>query len=287
MMKLKKNYVLIILSIILVGCSPPDITDNKNTEVKWYNVTENRTELAREFDRVGINHNKELDNIYQELNFYKNSKRSSKENGLSINEVNKIVDSYYSMKYSRNITEITENEIIEYNSLEDLELTEKVSFYINQFDNIVKNNNSNELIFKKVELLETEAINNLTQEESYILLSYSATMRASLAYWNENLENWDNLLTHEERLLLKSRFVWPWERIKWMATSDALGAAAGAAVGAVIGLRFGGVGAAVGAGIGAAIAGVISSKEGWNTGRLCIIVPLTTIENGIKIKEKW
>ena len=159
-----------------------------------------------------------------------------------------------------------------------------VAHYIAKIESILNAPlNSLEATQEAITAVEAESIPQLSGGDLDQFMSYAETAKASLEFWTDNY-----ILLSGENDEESARF-FSWIRRKWnqyknklamMAASDAAGAAAGAAVGATIGASISGVGAGPGAIIGATAAGTASSAEGFKTGKLCIVVPLT------KIKQK-
>lgn len=116
-------------------------------------------------------------------------------------------------------------------------------------------------------------------EEKNPFYAYTATSRASLAYWYDNINDWDNL---RENNAQAGRYISIWRRIAGCVASDAGGAAVGAAMGAAIGSGIPGVGTAIGAVVGAVVVGGASSATGWATGNFSIVVPITELNRRVE-----
>lgn len=150
------------------------------------------------------------------------------------------------------------------------------SILINPLDSLEATQNA-------ITAVEAQAIPQLSGTDLDQFMSYAETAKASLDFWADNYATLSGETDEDS-----ARF-FSWIRKKWdeykhklamMAASDAAGAAAGAVVGASIGAGAGGIGAVAGAAIGAAAASVASSAQGFQTGKLCVVIPLE------KIKQK-
>jgi len=84
---------------------------------------------------------------------------------------------------------------------------------------------------KQIERIEKEAEQVILHEEKMPFYAFTATSRASLAYWYDNLTDWSALRND----VPNGRFIFiDWFRVMIATASDAAGAAAGAAIRAAI-----------------------------------------------------
>ena len=253
--------VSVSMVVLLIGCKFWEIPRNGNklntdnvTVTQWSNITENRPESIKHFDSVGIEHNKMLAEVYGQLNLYKNSSRraAAKNSDLSDEEINTIVIRYFS---DTGIIRSVESEMsdISHEKYQFLPSTQK---YIDKIENLIANKEVelNEVL-KGIELIELEADVVIPNVDKVAFYSYTATMRASLAYWSEHIDEWDALRDNstikadDDRGWFQDLWRKYRERIAMSAASDAAGAAVGAGIGALIASETG-PGAAVGAAIG-------------------------------------
>lgn len=282
---MKKGIIILaILIITFASCKISEVGSEKNTEVNSINWTflENRSETALEYETVGVQHNEMLSDIYSSCETLLNEKKSRdiSNNYLTEDDISEVINNYFdSLSSTRNLSV---SEII-YTSEEELdnELDEEAVIYINKIRNYLNDcDDEYEEVIYNIEVIEEEAVEKLSDMSLAEFLSYSTTKRASLAYWMENLESWDSLLTGEE--ISESRGFGSWLRKKMKkykrqlitAASDAAGAALGARIGASLGGQIGAI-------AGAAVCGAASSVEAWKTSSYCVIVNLSDIKDGI------
>ena len=293
-MKMKKSFsfimvTTIVFAFLVAGCKFSNdvdtqrLKDNENA-TKWSNLTQNRPQIAKEFDSVGADHNKMLGEVYNELVSFKDAqiRAVSDKKGLSDEDISFVINRYFSGTKVR--AAVTENS-------EDIESAPEFTFspaaqkFIDRIkvliDPITVETPQHEVaeVLKQIEGIEQEAEAIVLPEEKNPFYAYTATSRASLAYWYDNIKDWDNL---RENNAQAGRYISIWRRLKACVASDAAGAAVGAAMGAAIGSGIPGVGTVVGAAVGAVVVGGASSATGWATGNFSIVVPITDLNRRVE-----
>ncbi|MBQ9237744.1 MAG: hypothetical protein IJ191_00285 [Treponema sp.] len=284
-----------IIASIVMGCKF-NITDasHKNdgvpiTTTQWANLIDERPDIAQQFDDVGIKHNETLNALYNELALYKNSSaRRAHAEGLSDDEINMVMHKFFSTKETtRSATELLDIRSTEQESYVFSVETQK---YIDRVDDLVAHKKGElEVILGDIEYVEKEAELNIPEIDREAFYSYTATTRASLAYWAEHIAEWDVLRgdiaddTAYERGALLNWLKAQRRKIAMCVASDAAGAAVGAGIGASMGSIENGPGAVAGAMIGAIVVGGASSAQGWKTGEFSIVVPWSDLEKRLGI----
>ncbi|MBQ9630746.1 MAG: hypothetical protein IJR49_04090 [Treponema sp.] len=287
-----RNFILsiVLMTSIFVGCKFETniLAKNNNpsiTKTKWANLVENRPTTVQQFDGVGVNHNEMLDDLYSELSLYKNSpSRKATLGFLSNEEINIVINKFFFENTgTRSATEIF---YAPNSEKESYVFSNETQHYINIIDDVVSNKDAElDIILADIEQIEIQAESNIPEIDKNAFFSYTATIRASLAYWTEHLEEWDALRgIHYEDSQIERGAILNWfkkqrKKIAMCAASDAAGAAVGAGIGAGLGSAAGGPGAVVGAAIGATIVGAASSAQGWSTGELCIVIPWSKLKS--------
>jgi len=248
-MKMKKSFSFImgtavVFALLAAGCKFSNdvdtqrLKDNENA-TKWSNLTQNRPQIAKEFDSVGADHNKMLGEVYNELVSFKDAqiRTVSDKKGLSDEEISFVINRYFSGTKARAADDVTQNS-------EDIESAPEFTFspaaqtFIDRIKALIDPitvetpQNEVEAVLKQIEAIEQEAEAIVLPEEKNPFYAYTATSRASLAYWYDNIKDWDNLCENNAQT---GRYISIWRRLKACAASDAAGAAVGAAMGAAIG----------------------------------------------------
>ena len=298
-MKLKKFLSFVAAATVILcgfGCKFSNGVDAQNLKTdneqttKWSNFTQDRPQIAQQFDSIGVDHNKVLGEVYEELvNFKNTSARAvSNETGLSDEEISFVINRYFSGTNTRSVDGSAQN-LAGFESVPEFTFSPSAQSFIDRIklliDPITDATPQNEVedVMKRIESIEKEAEPVLLPEEKAPFYAYTTTSRASLAYWYDNIAKWDALRNTSEQT---SRYISIWKKIGASVASDAAGAAVGAAIGAAIGAGIMGVGAPVGAVIGAVVVGGASSGTGWSTGKFSIVVPITDLNRRIREKEK-
>ena len=283
----------VICTLLVAGCKVSNGLatqslgkDNENA-TKWSNLTQNRPQIAKEFDTVGEGHNKMLAEVYNELVSFKDTQARavSDKNGLSDEEISFVINRYFSGIKAR--TAVTENSE-DSESAPEFEFSPAAQKFIDRIkvliDPITEGTSQNEVeaIIKQIESIEQEAETVVLSEEKEPFYAYTATSRASLAYWHDNIKNWDNL---RENNAQAERYISLFQKIAGSIASDAGGAAAGWAKGGELAEQLfpGNQNVKLAAQIicSAAVAGV-SSAEGWRQGTYVIVMPIEWLIGKIK-----
>lgn len=297
-MKMKKSFsfimvTTIVFALLVAGCKfSNDVDtqslskDNENA-TKWSNLTQNRPQIAKEFDSVGVDHNKMLGEVYTELVSFKDAqiRAVSDKKGLSGEDISFVIHRYFSGTKAR--AAVTENS-------EDIESAPEFTFspaaqtFIDRIkvliDPITVETPQHEVeaVLKQIEAIEQEAEAVVLPEEKNPFYAYTATSRASLAYWYDNIKDWDNL---RENNVQAGRYISIWRRIAGCVASDAGGAVAGWSKGGELAEKLfpGNEKVKLAAQIicSAAVAGV-SSAEGWSQGTYVVVMPIEWLIGKIK-----
>lgn len=111
-MKMKKSFsfimvATIVFAFLVAGCKFSNdvdtqrLKDNENA-TKWSNLTQNRPQIAKEFDSVGADHNKMLGEVYNELVSFKDAqiRAVSDKKGLSDEDISFVINRYFSEQKS-------------------------------------------------------------------------------------------------------------------------------------------------------------------------------------------
>lgn len=256
-------------------------TDNEQT-TKWSNFTQDRPQIAQRFDSIGVDHNKTLGELYDTLAEYKNTQaRSVGKTGLTDEEIASVMNRFFFQNAVDGIIRAAEvNTVPEAETNIEFVFSSAAQSFIDQIklliDPITSATPQNEVeeVMKRIESIEKEAESILLPEEKAPFYAYTATSRASLAYWYDNIAKWDALRNTSEQT---SRYISIWRRIAGAVASDAGGAYHGCLRGGELADKFapgnskvklaaqiicGGVGAAW------------SSPEGWRRGTYVVVAPL-------------
>lgn len=295
-MKLRRFLSFVAATTVIlyvVGCKFSNGVDTQTLKkgnehiTQWSNLTQGRPQIARQFDNVGIDHNKELGNVYEKLVNFKNTqpRNVSDKKGLSDEEISFVINRYFSETNIRSVNNSRQNS----DGLEhvpEFTFSPSAQSFIDQIkiliDPITDATPQSEVegVIKQIEDIEKKAEPVLLPEEKAPFYAYTATSRASLAYWYDNVKHWDEL--RNPSTTSSARYISIWRRIGASVASDAAGAAVGAAMGAAIGAGIAGVGAPIGAIVGAVVVGGASSATGWVTGNLSIVVPITDLNERVR-----
>lgn len=292
-MKIKLVLWCTLLGVLLAGCkfaiNGKFSKDNNSscTTTQWANLIDDRPDIAIKFDDVGGQHNEMLVNLYNELVAYKASSTRNAQihHYLTDGEIKMVIHNFFANNEYRS-SEVLGEDVT---SQEQYNFSEESQVYICMIDEAVSNEeNDLKMVLENIERIERDAETHIPTVDVEAFYSYTATTRASLAYWTEHVAEWENLRSSSfdddqaARGAIIDWFKKQRKKIAMCAASDAAGAAVGAGVGAALGSVAGGPGAAAGAALGAIIVGAASSAEGWSTGELCIVVPWSKLKDKIK-----
>ncbi|MBE6349847.1 MAG: hypothetical protein E7062_03730 [Spirochaetaceae bacterium] len=254
-----KKSLFVLLALTTLFC----ISCQNDVEVG------NGEQLA--FSTIGEKHNAILENYYNLNSTTRNCTYNNFNNYFNIDDKSVFIylDVSRSIENGSLVSELDSKGYLE-NSAKN---------YIYAVEEILNNPNSSlESTQLAIVDIEEKASKELNDSDLIQFYSYSSTAKASLSFWNENIE----ILSDDSEEITRGIVSW-WNKYKhkiaMSAASDAAGAAAGALVGATLGSSIPGIGSATGAIIGATIAGAASSIEGFKTGKLCIVIPYSKIEN--------
>lgn len=277
MKKIKLIVLMLVTTIGIISC---------NNDLEKDTKLEKTVVVSERFSDIGRAHNEMLNDFYYGDNSSRNASKSYRD--LSIEEYFGVIDKKYVVKdigvqNARTADEGTQtaSDIL----LEELSVSEISCSYISQVEEILETSfESMEETKKAITEIEAEALVKNSEDDIFEFLSYAETAKASLEFWNENLEILEENREKGEasRGIIKNLWNKYKHKLGMMAASDAAGAAAGAAVGAIYGSQIPAVGTALGATIGATVAGAASSAEGFKKDCVCIIIPLTDIQKKIE-----
>jgi hypothetical protein len=253
------------------------------------------------FEKIGSEHNKGLDYIFEQI---KNNSGVSKEIKLkgakslyqivedasiafvSKSDYGKSVNSeelaeIINLTYKGNLLKSYETRVM--TNIDELDfLSPEQKDYIRKYENIISSLPDDKDItvtIGKIKTLEAEIIEKCSSDEIVPLLSATSVGRYSLQYWEKNLYKWATLFMPEETQNIsmftprlkngqevnatQDDWDWFWDTLKGMGESDSIGAAIGAGIGSLAG----GVGAIPGAVSGGCYAsagsGVKSLLQRW------------------------
>lgn len=276
---LPKIAIIFLLNIILFSCSNEKIDEDSS------NLTANEITLIKE---VGANHNRALDVIYDKLLRSKNEGtllRTNLEPRLEINNsltefgetiyqeeklsiyISSIAEGESILTQSENLNEYTNfSAIIEQSFIEikDKFIVANMNSsacdnYLDEIKNIMLNSYNNSDLTNLTTILdlkfsEIETANTLNTAQKAILLSTIDLYKASLIYWESNINNWFELNNQDS-----NKIEGPNINYTVVGAADAIGAVRGAVIGAAAGLPVGGIGAIPGAICGALAGGAQGS----------------------------
>jgi hypothetical protein len=250
-----------------------------------FNSVDPSTELNIDFEKIGQEHNKGLDYIFEQLKIDQESQSitlkqenksitlKSSDSMLDFSIIEKASVLFVTMSdYGKGIEKEKFSKIINLTSekiplkstntnTDHLVLTKSQQYYMNKYKEIIMSmTNDIKPVIKKLEKLDAEIILNCTSEEVIPLLAMTSVGKYSLQYWNENLYKWVTLFNPDAKQLesnliprLKSGDIevqtneseWGW----FWSTLESMGQSdgIGAAIGAGAGALAGGVGAIPGA----------------------------------------
>ena len=297
-MKLRRFLSFVAATTVIlyvVGCKFSNGVDTQTLKkgsehiTQWSNLTQDRPQIARQFDNVGIDHNKELGNVYEELVNFKNtqSRNVSDKKGLSDEEISFVINRHFSKNITRMVNDSVQNSD-ERKSVSEFTFSPSAQSFIDQIkiliDPITDATPQSEVegVIKQIEDIEKKAEPVLLPEEKAPFYAYTATSRASLAYWYDNVKHWDELRDASSQT---ARYISVFRRIAGCVASDAGGAVAGWTKGTELAnsLAPGNEKVKLSAQIicSAAVAG-ISSAEGWRQGTYVVVAPVEWLIGKIK-----
>lgn len=290
MKKEKLFFFCLVVAMTLLSCT--NELDNFVSKKKEAEIGKELSEiLPKQYADIGINHNDILYDFY-----FNNADRQILNTPISYKELSvedyfgKFDKKYYFKdilsEYSRNVQDnVSVTESLAENEL----ITKKGAEYISKIENILDEPlDSLEETQDAISKIEIEVLVDSENENLYDFFSYAETAKASLEFWNENIEILDSSeeLNNNDRGIFKNLWNKYKHRLGMMAASDAAGAAAGAILGAALGAEIlGPQGAAIGAIIGATAVGVPSSAEGFKKDAVCIVFSLDSLRKKIEQKS--
>jgi hypothetical protein len=274
------NFAIVLVSVVSLGFFMQSCDNFED-----FNSVDPSTELNIDFEKIGQEHNKGLDYIFEQLKIDQESKsiRLKQENkSITLNSSDSILNFSIIEKasvlfvtmsdYGKGIEKEKISKIISLTSekislksantnTDHLVLTKSQQYYMNKYKEIIMSmTNDIKPVIKELEKLDAEMILNCTSEEVIPLLAMTSVGKYSLQYWNENLYKWVTLFNPDAKQLesnlvprLKSGDIevqtneseWGW----FWNTLESMGQSdgIGAAMGAGAGALVGGVGAIPGA----------------------------------------
>jgi hypothetical protein len=218
-------FIIVIYTIFsLQSCSFEDYPD-LNT------LSEAEKEIVSQFDAVGVNHNKAMEQVYNKLSEdIKNADFSSNEllsmtvdytkeiTPLCVTSIDKsslklknsignidemLIDSFVNMGFDLVINRRTvilkntqNNSIDPFKIIQDnlSNKSQNLNTYLKSLFSITEKNNSIEEYNKKHNTLIINAFENLNNDEMEIFLCAASTAKHSFEYWHTNLHNWKRML---------------------------------------------------------------------------------------------
>lgn len=260
----------------------------------FFSCQKNEIEPTNEpfdYEQIGIEHNKGLDYVFENL------KKEELSGKLSIERVDNLFDLTKQATISFTKTSvITKNidysklplifQTFNHNKLKsagtdelttsietEIELSQLQILFLNRLDEVMSNLKIGfQPTIEKIKDIELDIKKQCSNEESELLLAATVVGRYSLEYWQNNYEKWIFELSGGEITInastLKSAhstkdWDWFWDTLGDMGKSDVVGGAIGAGVGALAG----GIGAAPGAVAGACYSsagrGIVALYDHW------------------------
>jgi len=261
-------------------------------------ATAEKDKIISSYQNIGLEHNSILANYYNEVT--QATQQGESEAEIFYNFFGNTEDSIrfeLTGTLSNGRSVMGTDTLVEVMVANDLVSTSSAE-YILKVESII-NNPTDDIddMLARIVTIQYEALDTLTGTSLDEFMAYAETAKSSLNFWALNIEELMNSEipiviipnTNNNQRNIFDDIKKAWNKYKnqiaMAAASDAAGAAAGAAFGAAIGSSIPGVGTAAGAAVGAVVAGAASSEEGFRTGKLCIIIPLTKIERDINNKK--
>lgn len=276
MKKIKMLGLALVVALAFAGCKN-NLENGESANSRLSSI------LPKEYSKIGENHNRILYDFY----FNSSASRTALSSGnLNYKELpleeyfGKFESRYYFEDFSSFASRsAASDETVTSSLVEEGLISESGSEYISEIEKILANPfNSIEEMQENISRIEIEALSNKSSEELCEFLSYAETAKASLEFWNDNIEVLENAEVNSARGLFSNLWNKYSHRLGMMAASDAAGAAAGAIAGAALGSAAAGVGAGPGAAIGAVVAGAASSAEGFRKDCVCVVIPVDKIK---------
>lgn len=287
-MKLKKSLCLLVIVSLITGCKfsgnfseqEVNILDSTNV-TRWANLTEGRPDIACEFDAIGKEHNKALNDVYQELIAFRDTQCRSVDGKLSDEDISLVFNRYFdpSNATARAISSASAESEVPASDEEDFKFSGIADDFIKKVKTLIESVSENspryevEKVISDIEIIEKDAETQILSEEKEHFYTFTATARASLAYWYDNLTDWDALRDNSTG---NQRYISIFRRIACCVSSDIAGAVHGCDEGKKLAEKLapGNKKVATAAKIVCSIAvGGWSSAEGWRTGKHVVVKP--------------
>ncbi len=240
--QLKSIYQLLILTIIF---SLSSACTEENTDIR-------ATELLTmtEIQALGIQHNEALAQTFEGL---KNVQMSEIKNSAGMELVlNQELDKYYRSNFKNESSveianDYSSKEVSKFfgranntnsrlSGMSPIEITisEHSEFlssgqveFLNEIDFVLSLGSSLEETVEALNELQQKASNELSDEQAQVILIGAEIGKASMTYWSENLDNWEDVINQNEG----GRSA----RVQWFDWSEVAGADVGGAVGGAVG----------------------------------------------------
>ncbi len=224
----------------VIGCSLYNSDDTGDNTVLFENP----------YDWIGQQHNASLDYVYKNLKVQLPEKENLSSTALDL------VSVYFKNQGYENVEQIifeTLNhynpdnselkKVSSYNSILDsmiatCDLTNEQREYLYQLSGLADQGLSMEELESSVNAVAAEAYTNLGETESIVVLAASSVMINSTEYWNENGDDWVNLVL-SDTVLTKAAYVINWEEVTKWDIAGAVGGAAGDVAGGPAGMATG------------------------------------------------
>ncbi|QMU63237.1 MAG: hypothetical protein GKR88_02400 [Flavobacteriaceae bacterium] len=272
MKHLSKIAFAIILSLTLFACSEENSSIRKN---------DSELLSLNEFKKLAQDHNKAMDYV---LNGLKNNDVSFNKNKANIDDlINSELNSFYSITYKTGkeiAVEYSEKEVERFfydkrmtersssNSVPPIQavieeysdnLSDEVIELLNEVE-ISLNNAPNDFgaTINQLNLIEETAQNELSEIDAQIILASAEIGKASLEYWRDNIDDWQQVLSSESNRSGRGWFSW-----SDVAGADVAGAVGGAVGAAIVNVvpgagQVGYAGAIIGGAAGGSAASAVS-----------------------------
>lgn len=265
---MKKLFLSFISTLFLLSCSFTNEPEDLNIK---------ETLRISDLDYVGKLHNQGLVHSFNEIkNLIEDGQRVSRGDKQSLIQIQKEISQEFvsNQKFDQNVIEISINQIeigvgdflifnpnkartSQSSSIPDSLLSEisvqgrEMLFRI--FEIMEDTDTDIESVTTKISNIEQKAISTLEINEQFMILSTASVAKHTLAYWNENYEEWLNLLGNSSKSRING------SGIDWKAAGYAdVGGAALAGLGLAVsgtGAGMAAAGPAGWAGIGLVVAG--------------------------------
>ncbi|WP_290700715.1 hypothetical protein [Lacinutrix sp.] len=190
----------------------------------------------KDFEYIGLEHNNEVENIFNQLKSSKNNTITKLDASQAIKEVlgDRISKAKLGSNKSNTINVLLTSILEENNSTipEYMNSSKKMSNELNKafndIDIIIKNSTDIKDFNSKINrFITSQQVDLLEDNDKYVVYTFASTILYSVEYWNSNLTKWNDLIGRKTQ---NSKICWScaWDSIVATAEADAVGAAAGA-----------------------------------------------------------